>query len=84
MVLGRASCLKPYLGPPGSLVLQSLMCVQHSCIAKREDVVDVCIEQSVLIGLTVVCPSLIEIHRCLRSMNCEDAIHVNSDAGLSF
>jgi len=63
-------------------VLQSVMCVQHCSSAKR---VDVRTGQRMLIDFhTVEGSSLIEIHRCWRSMYCEDVIDVNSDACLSF
>jgi hypothetical protein len=66
-------------------VLQSVMSVQHSSSAKCVDVVYVCTGQRMLIDFhTVEGSSLTEIHRCQRSVYCEDAIDVTSDAGLSF
>jgi len=56
-----------------------------SSSAKRVDVVYVRTGQRMLIDFhTVEGSSLIAIHRCRRSTCCEDAIDVNSDAGLSF
>ena len=64
-------------------MLQSVVCVQNSSSAKWVDVVRVRTGQRMLIDFrTVEVSILIQIHRCQRSMYCEDVIDVNSDAGL--